>query len=137
MLGRVNRKVLIAVLTTVVVVGGALLVWATGSDSQRSADRQRYAVRWDAIEVSADRRTVTVVTSYPLDGFCVKEPDGVEISLDGRLATVAAWMTGPPRGSDIMCTLECFQVTQTVTLDSPLPEPVEFEPVPHAVEGCS
>ena len=129
MLGRMNRKVLIGVLAAVV-VGGALLLWATGSDSER------YAVRWDAIEVSPDRRTVTVRTSYPLDGFCAKEPDGVDVSLDGRVATVAAWMTGPTPGSGVDCTMECSQVSQTVTLDSPLPEPVDFEPVPHAVEGC-
>jgi hypothetical protein len=99
------------------------------------SDAQRYAVRWDAIEVSPDRRTITVVTSYPLAGSCVKEPDGVDITLEGSVAKVAAWMAAPTGG--LTCTLECGRVTQTVALDEPLPEAIErLEPVEHAVKGC-
>ncbi len=114
------------------VVGGALLVLANADD-----DIERYAVQWEAIDLSPDRRTVTVESSYPLAGFCVKEPDGIDISVDGTVATVAAWMVGPRPTDGVGCSLECGPVTQTVTLDEPLPESVErFKPVTHAVEGC-
>ena len=129
----VNRVVVIGgLLLLALVVGVALVVFADGDE-----DRQRYAVKWDSIEVSPDRWTITVETSYPIAGSCVKEPDGIDISVDGSVATVAAWMSGPAPQEGSACTVECGRVTQAVTLDSPLPESVKrFEPVAGAVEGC-
>ncbi len=129
----VNRLVVIGGLALLaLVVGVALVVFADGDE-----DRQRYAVKWESIEVSPDRWTITLQTSYPIVDFCVKEPDGIDISVDGSVATVAAWMSGPAPQEGSVCTLECGRVTQAVTLDSPLPESVKrFEPVAGAVEGC-
>ncbi|HEV2809471.1 MAG TPA: hypothetical protein VGV93_03675, partial [Acidimicrobiales bacterium] len=63
--------------------------------------------------------------------------DGIDISVDGSVATVAAWMSGSAPQEGSACSLECGRVTQAVTLDSPLPESVKrFEPVAGAVEGC-
>lgn len=119
---------LIAVALVVVVVVVALVI--------RTDDEQRLAVQWESIEVSPDRRTITVETSYPVDGFCVKDADGIDVTVNGTVATVAAWMTGPAPGSGTDCTMECGKVTQTVTLDSPLPASVDFQPVSGAVRGC-
>lgn len=101
---------------------------------------ERLAVMWSSIRLSEDRRTVTVTTSYPREGFCVKEADGVDVEVRGDTAMVAAWMRGPePVPSEgAVCTTECGFVTQSVTLPEPLSERVAgFEPVDHAVPGCA
>ena len=99
--------------------------------------QERYAVRWQSIELAEDRHSITATASYPLAGFCVKKPDGVDVRVDGEVAVVAVWMTGPAPHDGLSCTTECGFVSQTVELNGPLPPAVQrFEPVDHAVEGC-
>lgn len=127
---RSARPALVALALVSVAVGAGWLLF-------RQTPDERYAVRWESIELSEDRRTIRVVTSYPTEGFCVKEPDGIDVEVRDSTAVVAAWMSGPAPGGDLVCTAECGLVAQTVTLDDPLPESVErFEPVAKAVEGC-
>jgi hypothetical protein len=101
---------------------------------------ERVAVIWESIEVSDDRRLVTVTAAYPLgDGFCVKGADGVHVEAKGDVAYVAAWLRGPdlPVPEFTGCTLECALVTQSVSLAEPLPDEVtRLEPVEGAVESC-
>lgn len=97
--------------------------------------QQRFAAQWRSVDLSADRRTITVVTSYPLAGFCTKEPAGVTVEVDGRVARVAAWVAeAAAEGSS--CTAECGVIQQSVTLKEPLPKGVVLEPVPGAVTTC-
>lgn len=96
---------------------------------------QKFAVQWRSIELSDDRRTITVVTSYPLAGFCAKEPAGVTVRLVGATARVAAWVAEPAAQGN-GCTAECGIIRQSVTLEQPLPESVRFEAVDGAVQGC-
>lgn len=96
-------------------------------------------VIWSDLTVSADRRTIKVVTSSPVAGVgCAKSPGGVNVTVgeDDGVAYIDARMTrdAPPEG---VCTLECGSVEQTVTLAEPLPVNVSrFEPVGDAVPGC-
>lgn len=131
--GLMRRRMVVpglVVAVLLVVAGVSAVLWS-------GDDRERIAVQWEAIEVSPDRWTVTVVTSYPLEGFCAKEPDGIEVTTEGSVATVTAWMAGPTPRDGLVCTADCGRVTQAVTLDEPLAESIErFEPVPGAVQGC-
>lgn len=124
--------------------------WAVHDRSPRDApperyvardepERQRVPVLWERIEVSDDRRTVTAKTWYPVAGVCIKEPDGIDVEIDGEVATVAVWMRGPdlPLPDNVACTSECGSVTQSATLDEPLPTQVtSFRPVDEAVGTC-
>lgn len=130
---RRNRIILGLVFASVVGTAGVAVLLA----SDEGENEERYAVQWEAIELSPDRSTVTVIASYPVEGFCVKEPDGIDLEVDGSVATVAAWMVGPPPRDGLTCTAECGRVTQAVTLDEPLPAEVNrFQPASGAVVGC-
>lgn len=89
----------------------------------------------DTVEVSADRRVVTVVTAYPLGIDCAKEPTGLEVEVDGESVTVRARMANLSN-PDGPCTLECGQVTQSVTLHDPLPSAAQFRFPDDADPGC-
>jgi hypothetical protein len=88
-----------------------------------------------SIDFSNDRRTVTVVTSYPRFVSCVKRPGGLHVKVEGDVAIVTATMEGSTDVHDA-CTLECGYVTQSLTLDQPLAEGVRFASPPDADPGC-
>ena len=96
--------------------------------------QQRFAAQRRSIDLSADRRTITVVTSYPFAGSCAKEPGGVTVEVAGSVVRVAAWVAEVEGEGD--CTDECGVVRQSVTLEEPLPEGAVLEPVPGAVRTC-
>lgn len=96
--------------------------------------QQRGAVAFRDIEVSADRRTLTVSSSYPTKPFCAKEPDGVDVEIVNGVATVTAYLRSPKAQG--LCTMECDIVTQRVTLEEALPEGIRFEPPPGIDPGC-
>jgi hypothetical protein len=87
------------------------------------------------VELSSDRRTVSVTTFYPVVGNCIKIADGVELAVDGEQAVVSAWMRSDTP-AEAACTLECGFVTQSVTLDQPLPATISFASADDAYEGC-
>lgn len=100
-----------------------------------SDDRSSSVVVPAQITVSADRLTVEVQTDYPTNAGCAKDPGGLSIDLVDGEATVRAIVES--RSGNGRCTLECGQVTQTVTLDEPLPDPVRFTYPADANPGCS
>lgn len=101
---------------------------ACGDDAHRTAVVPR------SIVMSSDRRTITVETSYPVSMNCAKEPGGLKVQVNGDVAVVTATME---RKNNIdSCTLECGRVTQSVTLDKPLPDGIRFEAPPDADPGC-
>ena len=98
----------------------------------------RVAVVVRGTEVSPDRRTLTIWTTYPLSIFCGKQPGGVDVEIvDAHVAIVAAYVTRQVGlGEGDACTMECGSVTQSVTLDVPLADGVRFESAPEAEPGC-
>jgi hypothetical protein len=106
------------------------------SPTTTSLAPQRVAVRWSAIELSPDRRTITATTYYPRNTGCAKKPDGIDVTIEGGTARVAVWMTQPGPGP-WTCTAECAPVTQSATLDQALSADVAtITPVDSAVAGC-
>lgn len=97
------------------------------------SDAERFAVELADVEVSSDRRVLTVSTFYPVGLFCPKQPAGVTVELRDGVAVVSAFVR-EVKGSD--CTAECATVVQQVTLKDPLPVGVEFESPPGALRGC-
>ena len=95
----------------------------------------RVAVIPDDVQVSADRRTLTVRTSYATFGFCVKLADGLDVRIDGASIVVSAWLASNTP-SDGSCTLECSWVTQSITLADPIPADAQIIAVDEAVPGC-
>ena len=87
-----------------------------------------------AIELSPDRRTVTVVTSYPTSFNCGHLPGGLDVDLNNDVAVITAMMKS--RSDSGTCDASCGSVTQTVTLPEPLPSDVRFEALPDADPGC-
>lgn len=112
-------------------VGVVALLIVAGCTDEPSA----VAVVPDGIEVSADRRTVTVSAGYPRSVGCAKEPGGLNVRVDGDLAVIEAVVQNTKLQDG--CTLECGSIVQTVTLDEPLPETVRFEAVDGADSGCT
>ena len=114
---------------------GVVAVYMAGAVLRyKPPDRpDRFAAQWRSIELSADRRTITVVTHYPLAGSCVKKPAGVTVEIDGTVARVGAWVSEV--GGEV-CTAECGIVRQSVTLDEPLPRDVVLQPLAGAVRTC-
>lgn len=94
------------------------------------ADRAAVVLR--SVNVSEDRRTLTVTTDYANTVGCAKLPAGVEIQVRGLEVVVSAFVKAEPG----VCTAECDQVTQTVTLDEPLPAGARFVAPPGADPGC-
>lgn len=88
-----------------------------------------------SIDVSNDRRTVTVVTSYPRSVSCAKQPGGLKVKVEGDVAIVIATMER--RGDVSSCTLECGYVTQSLTLDQPLADGIRFAAPSNADPGCA
>lgn len=105
---------------------------ATGEPLEPS----RVLVAPDSVELSADRQTLSVTTSYPAIGHCITIADGVEVNLDDGSAVVSAWMRSdtPAEG---MCAPLCDSVTQLVTLAEPLPDGITFAYPDNAYPGCS
>jgi hypothetical protein len=88
-----------------------------------------------SVELSNDRRTLSVTTFYPVVGHCIKNADGLEVDFDGDVAVVSAWMrSDTPAGA--LCTLECGFVTQSITLDVPVPATIGFVSSDDAFPGC-
>ena len=112
------------------VVGLGLLV---GLGSACSGGRS-IAVTPASIDVSSDRRTVTVVTFYPIGFNCGHLPGGLEVVLSEGVAVITARMKSESDSGD--CDALCASVTQTVTLPEPLPNDVRFEAPPDADPGC-
>lgn len=90
---------------------------------------------WRSIALSEDRRTITVSTTYPLAGFCAKDPGGVTVDVDASVARVSAWVV-EQRGRGTVCSSDCGVVRQRVSLERPLPAQVRLEPPDGAVRGC-
>ena len=87
------------------------------------------------IELSSDRRTINVTSGYPLNGNCNKIADGVEVVTNANVAELSVWMRTELRAG-MVCTMECMQVTQSVTLDEPLPLAMTFVSPSDAFKGC-
>ena len=90
----------------------------------------------DSIDVSADRMTLTVTTSFPNIGHCIRIADAVDVAVEDDVAIISAWMRSdtPAEG---MCTPDCGSVTQSVRLTMPLPDGVDFASPADAYPGCS
>lgn len=88
----------------------------------------------DSIEVSADRRTVTVSASYPTGVGCAKDAGGLDVDVENGVATIRAVIENLD-GAD-RCTLECASVVQSITLDQPLAESIRFEFDETVDSGC-
>lgn len=88
----------------------------------------------ESVQVSQDRRTIEVVTAYPLSVGCAKEPAGLDVDLNGSNVDLLAKM-GNLGGAD-SCTLECSQITQSITLAEPLPSNIDFRFPGDPDPGC-
>jgi hypothetical protein len=111
------------------------LASACGGDGGDGRDGRETAVVPVSIEVSDDRRMLSVVTFYANSLFCGKQPGGVHVEInDGRAVISAVLKEVELDGAD--CTAECGTVTQTITLPEPLPTGVRFEAPPDADPGC-
>ena len=97
-------------------------------------DRSRSTVVPERITVSVDRLTVEVQTAYPTNAGCAKEPGGLSINVADGVATISAIVENSNGAK--RCTLECGHLSQSVTLDEPLPEPVRFAYPDDANPGC-
>ena len=97
-------------------------------------DRSSSAVVPEQITVSPDRLTVEVRTAYPTNAGCAKQPGGLSIDVVDGVATIRAIVENTADAEQ--CTLECGNVSQSVTLDEPLPEPVRFAYPGDADPGC-
>lgn len=113
------------------VVGLGLFV---GLASACLGDGRETAVVPASIEVSDDRRTLTVVTFYPIKFNCGKLPGGLDVDIKDDVAVITAVMRSDSGGGN--CTMECASVTQSITLPDPLPTGVRFEAPPNADPGC-
>lgn len=112
------------------VIALSTLLLAAGCGEDRSSS----TVVPEQIDVSADRLTVEVQTAYPTNVGCAKEPGGLSIGVVDGVATISAIVENSAGAKS--CTLECGQVSQSVTLDEPLPEPVRFAYPDDADPGC-
>ena len=116
----------------------ALAACDDGSDrdgSNDTDDRTESAIVVPAsVEVSADRRTLTVVTYYPDSISCGHLPGGLEVDVADDVALITARMQSYPGDGD--CFADCAGVTQTITLPEPLPTGVRFEAPADAEPGC-
>ena len=91
----------------------------------------------DSVDLSEDRTTLSVTTFSPVGvGHCIKNPDGVEIAIDGDVAVISVWMRSDTP-TEVTCTMECGFVTQTLTLSDPLPNGTSFASPDDAYEGCA
>ena len=108
------------------------LVLLVGTSACSSEDRET-AVVPSSIDVSADRRALTVTTSYPVSLYCGHLPGGLEVEVEDGVALITALMKNAGNGE---CPSSCESVTQTITLDEPLPTDVRFEVPPDADPGC-
>ena len=125
--------------TCLAVALGIAIVGCESPDENALSIPPRVAVRWRAVTISTDRRTIHVFASYPLSAGCVKTPAGVDLDdIDGDTAVLSVWMTGDGLTSpSATCTAECSIVPQDLSLSSPLPPNVStFVPTAEAVEGC-
>ena len=117
----------------VILVATLLLVSSCLFDGEPS----RAAVVIRGTDVSPDRRTLTVWTTYPTSIPCGKQPSGVDVEVHGQVATISAYVARQAGMHDgDLCTLECGIVTQSVTLDEPLADGIRFESSPDAEPGC-
>ena len=132
------RRVVAGVLLLALGVGGAGCDAGASPAESSASGPPRVAVRWRAVTVSADRRTIHVFGSYPVSLGCVKSPAGVDLRIEGDAAVLAVWMTGDGLSApSATCTAECSIVPQDLTLSSPLPANVStFVPIDGAVDGC-
>ena len=113
---------------------GVVLVFLIGLSACGDDARQATVVP-QSIDVSNNRRTVTVATSYPRFVGCAKQPAGLKVKVEGDVAIVTATMERP---RDVhSCTLECGYVAQSLTLDQPLAEGVRFASPADADPGCA
>lgn len=98
----------------------------------------RFAVQPSTIELSSDRRTVSVEHGNPIEGGCAAKPDGVDVALDdgGRVAHVTVWMRTVELPDGAQCILMCSRIDQSVTVDEPLPDDVELVSIDGARETC-
>jgi hypothetical protein len=108
-----------------------MLVSACGN----GGNSNQVAVVPQSVWISADRRTVTVQTSYPTSLPCAKQPAGLDVEVDGGDAVVTALMARSGDGGS--CTMECAGISQSVTLDEPLPLDVRLVAPAGADPGCA
>ena len=94
------------------------LVLLVGTSACSSEDRET-AVVPSSIDVSADRRALTVTTSYPVSLYCGHLPGGLEVEVEDAAALVA----GTPRVGDPAMRRGCpprrVAVTQTTVYGWP------------------
>lgn len=105
-----------------IALGAASLLCLVACNSTDVA--RRAAVVPFNVQVSPDRKTVTVATHYASSIKCAQDAGGASLLLNGQRATVTAFVTNAT-GRDY-CLLPCGVVVQTITLDNPLPAGVSF-----------
>lgn len=96
----------------------------------------RVSVEWHDVTMSADRTVLTVHHAIPLDARCLRIPDGVTIDIDGDTATLQAWVRRVDAGDGTVCEDDCAQLTQTLVLDTPLPDNIAVQPPSDAAATC-
>ena len=94
----------------------------------------RAEVGFSEVEVSADRLTLTVTSTYSKRVFCAKEPDGLKVEVVEGVALITSYL----RQADVdgTCSMECGFVTQTITLSEALPEGTSFASPDGIDPGC-
>lgn len=94
----------------------------------------RAEVGFRDVEISADRLTLTVTSTYSNRVFCAKEPDGLKVQVVEGVALITAYLR--QADVDVTCSAECGFVTQTITLSEALPEGTSFASPDGIDPGC-
>lgn len=128
-------------ITGLAVVGGGgdddVMVVDPGSTTE--LDGPEVITRWAGLDVSADRRTVTVSTALPLDPCAEEDRLVLEVRPDEGVVVVQPTFIVPPldETGETACTLECTAIEMSVTAPEPLPPDATFVPSPDAVTSCA
>lgn len=88
--------------------------------------------RWSDLQVSADRRAVSVVAADPTVGVCT-EPLGLNLEVRPGLVVVQPVFE---RQRDVACEQACDRIPLSVELEEPLADDVTFVASPQAVPTC-
>lgn len=108
--------------------------------SNGDGDGIRFTVKPSSIELSGDRRTITVGHGNAIDPpeGCAAQPDGVDVVLDDAadVARLTVWMRTVELPDNADCILRCDYMTQSVTLDQPLSDAIEVVSSDDAGETC-
>jgi hypothetical protein len=143
-----NRGVLAGIVAGVIVglaVAGLALLGGDGDGEVVVVDPgsaaeiagEEVVTHWAGLEVSADRRTVSVSTAVPLDPCAEEDRLVLEIRGDESVVVVQPTFVVPPRDDDTQCQLECIAIEMSATAAEPIPDHYTFVPSPDAVTTCA